>query len=110
MYDERQEGDGRRILVDRLWPRGVRKEDPRIEEWLKAVAPSHELRQWYGHDPNKQQEFRDRYLAELETGEAADALAGLRRKADDQITLLTASKALEISHAAVLAELLDGPG
>lgn len=108
VYDERQDGEGTRILVDRLWPRGVRKEDPRIDEWLKEVAPSNDLRTWYDHDADKEQEFRRRYRAELKEGAAAEALAELREKATEQVTLLTASKALEISQAAALADLLGG--
>jgi uncharacterized protein YeaO (DUF488 family) len=65
VYDDASPEDGRRILVDRIWPRGVRKEDARLDDWLRDVAPSTELRRWYGHDPERYEEFRRRYLAEL---------------------------------------------
>ena len=66
VYDEPGPGDGARILVDRVWPRGVSKADARLDEWAKDLAPSTELRTWYGHDPAKYDEFRRRYLAELD--------------------------------------------
>jgi uncharacterized protein YeaO (DUF488 family) len=81
VYDEPEAADGRRVLVDRLWPRGLAKDAAHIDEWLKAVAPSNELRRWYGHDPAKWDEFRDRYGDELQEPERAGALEHLRELA-----------------------------
>ena len=107
VYDEPSGRDGERVLVDRLWPRGMRKDDARLDEWAKDVAPSADLRTWYGHDPAKFEEFRRRYVAELSRPGAAEAVARLRAAAAEHpVTLLTASKDLELSQAAVLAELL----
>jgi uncharacterized protein YeaO (DUF488 family) len=106
VYDQ-PTGDGLRVLVDRLWPRGLRKDDPRIGEWLPKVAPSNELRKWYGHSPEKFDEFRKRYEQELSEGDAAEAFAGLKKLAGKgDITLVTASRDIDISQAAVLANLL----
>jgi len=107
IYDAPAPEDGRRVLVDRVWPRGVSKEHAELALWCKDVAPSTELRKWYGHDPDKFTEFRARYLKELETAGAAEALADLAAT-DGRLTLLTASKAVDISQAAVLADLLRG--
>ncbi|NUW33126.1 DUF488 family protein [Nonomuraea sp. SMC257] len=108
VYEEPAGDDGTRVLVDRVWPRGLSKAAARLDEWCKQVAPSTELRRWYGHDPDRFAEFRHRYLAELEEPERAEALEGLRRLAGDgPLTLLTATARADISHAAVLAGLLD---
>jgi uncharacterized protein YeaO (DUF488 family) len=108
-YDEPQRGDGARVLVDRLWPRGLSRERADLDEWCKDVAPSPELRKWYAHDPERFAEFRRRYRAELRTPARAEALDHLRALARRRnLTLLTATKAADISEAAVLAELLDG--
>jgi uncharacterized protein YeaO (DUF488 family) len=97
------------VLVDRLWPRGLTKEAAAVDEWLKAVAPSDALRRWYGHQPEKFVAFRQRYQAELGTAERADAVDHLRQLAGDgTVTLLTATKDVEHSQAAVLAEWLRG--
>ncbi|GAA2151814.1 hypothetical protein GCM10009760_47640 [Kitasatospora kazusensis] len=102
--------EGVRVLVDRLWPRGLRKEDAGFDEWLREVAPSTELRRWYGHQPERYAEFRRRYLAELAAGPAAEALGRLRTlAAAGPLTLLTATHDAALSHAAVLAELLARP-
>lgn len=107
VYEEPQPGDGRRVLVDRLWPRGLAKQKARIDTWLKAVAPSDELRRWYGHDPAKFDDFTVRYLDELADPDRGQALRELRGMASDgPVTLLTATKDLEHSQAAVLARLL----
>jgi uncharacterized protein YeaO (DUF488 family) len=109
VYDQ-PAGKDKRILVDRLWPRGIRKDDPRIGEWLPKVAPSNELRRWYGHAPDKFDEFRKRYEQELAEGEAAEAFAELKKLArSGDLTLVTATREIEISQAAVLADLLDNP-
>jgi uncharacterized protein YeaO (DUF488 family) len=100
-------GDGERVLVDRLWPRGFRKGDPRIDRWLRDVAPSTELRKWYSHQPERFDEFAARYAAELQTAEGAAALTKLRELVKaGPVTLVTATRDLEGSHVAVLAELL----
>ena len=97
------------MLVDRVWPRGVRKDEAHLDEWLKAVAPSTELRKWFGHVPERYDEFVTRYAKELEEGEPATAFAHLRELADaGPLTLLTATKQWQISQAAVLADLLTG--
>ncbi|WP_181768834.1 DUF488 domain-containing protein [Streptomyces albidus (ex Kaewkla and Franco 2022)] len=112
VYEEaRPREDGLRVLVDRLWPRGMKKEDARLDEWVKEVAPSSELRKWYGHDPELFEEFAERYRAELSESGPRGALADLRKRAaGGTLTLLTSVKAeqLERSHAAVLAEELGG--
>jgi len=100
-------GDGERVLVDRLWPRGFCKGDPRIDRWLREVAPSTELRKWYAHQPERFDEFSARYAAELQTPDGAAALAELRDVVKaGPVTLVTAARDLEGSHVAVLAELL----
>lgn len=107
VYEEPSPTDGARVLVDRIWPRGLRKDDAHLDEWAKDVAPSKELRTWYQHDPAKFDEFRRRYLAELDEPTASAALARLRAlAADGSVTLLTATKELDLSQAAVLARLL----
>ena len=106
-YDPPSPDDGARVLVDRLWPRGLRKDAARLDEWAKAVAPSTELRKWYGHDPAKFDEFRRRYLDEL-SGSAQRAELGKlgALAATRPVTLLTATRAVEISQAEVLAQVL----
>jgi uncharacterized protein YeaO (DUF488 family)/iron-sulfur cluster repair protein YtfE (RIC family) len=111
VYDPPSPGDGARVLVDRVWPRGLRKNDERFGEWAKDVAPSAQLRVWYRHEPARFDEFRRRYRAEL-TGEPAklEAVARLRAKAaEGPVTLLTATRELNLSQAAVLAEFLARP-
>jgi uncharacterized protein YeaO (DUF488 family) len=108
-YDDPEDGDGRRILVDRVWPRGLGKDKAHLDEWCKEVAPSPELRKWYGHDPDRFEEFTRRYRAELEDPQRAEALAHLRSLADDgPLTLLTGARRSDISQATVLASLLRG--
>jgi uncharacterized protein YeaO (DUF488 family) len=109
VYDDRSAADGTRVLVDRLWPRGLAKQAGKVDEWVKAVAPSDELRRWYGHDPGKFAEFRRRYQAELSQGEQAGALDQLRELASaGPVTLVTATRDIGHSQAAVLAEQLGG--
>lgn len=106
-YDPPEVDDGQRVLVDRLWPRGLSKERARLDDWSKAVAPSTELREWYSHDPDKFAEFARRYRAELRDPDRATALAQLRdRAARGALTLLTAAKRSDISEATVLADVL----
>ena len=108
VYDPPSDDDGRRILVDRLWPRGLTTQAARIDDWMKAIAPSAELRRWYQHDAAKFDEFKRRYLDELREPERAAAWARLRETADrETITLLTASRETRLSQAAVLAERLS---
>ncbi|HEU4907499.1 MAG TPA: DUF488 family protein [Propionibacteriaceae bacterium] len=110
VYDHTTDADGRRILIDRLWPRGMSRSDAQIDQWCKQVAPSTTLRKWYGHDPRRFAEFSRRYRSELQSGEQAEALTHLRRLAKHQtLTLLTASRDVDISAAVVLAELLRSP-
>jgi uncharacterized protein YeaO (DUF488 family) len=110
VYDTPSPRDGARVLVDRIWPRGLRKDAAELDNWAKDIAPSSELRTWYGHDPAKFEEFRRRYAAELATPGPQEALAGLRAlAADGPVTLLTATRDLNLSQAAVLAELLAAP-
>lgn len=107
VYEPPSAQDGARVLVDRIWPRGMRKDAARLDEWAKDVAPSTELRTWYGHDPAKFAEFHRRYLAELQAPAASAALARLRAlAADGPVTLLTATRELDLSQAAVLAQVL----
>jgi uncharacterized protein YeaO (DUF488 family) len=107
VYDTPSPQDGARVLVDRVWPRGLRKDAARLDLWAKDVAPSTELRTWYQHDPAKFDEFRRRYTAELAQPGPAEALARLRVLAARQpVTLLTATRDAGISQAAVLAEIL----
>lgn len=109
VYDTPEPDDGHRVLVDRLWPRGLSKSAAAVDEWLRAVAPSDELRRWYGHEADKFAAFRERYGAELQEPERADALARLRELAGSgPLTLLTATKDVEHSQAAVLAARLRG--
>ena len=108
IYDDPSSTDGRRILVDRIWPRGVRKQDARLDEWMRGVAPSTELRRWYGHDPDRYNEFRKRYLAELRDPARREDVQRLQESAGhDRMTLLTAARDLEHSQAAVLAHWLN---
>jgi len=106
-YEDPAQGDGTRVLVDRIWPRGLTKARAALDEWCKEIAPSTELRKWYGHDPERFGEFGRRYQAELAEPERADALAHLRELASGRgVTLLTATRQPEISEAAILARLL----
>lgn len=106
-YDDPTPEDGARVLVDRIWPRGLSKEKANFDEWCKPVAPSTALRKWYGHAPERFEEFGRRYRAELEEPERAEALAHLRDLASHgTLTLITATKHPDISEAMVLADLL----
>ena len=110
VYEAPSPDDGARVLVDRIWPRGLRKDAAHLDEWAKDAAPSTELRKWYGHDPSKFDEFRRRYLDELSGAAQRKELGKLRAlAAAGPVTLLTASRAVEISDAAVLAQVLRQP-
>jgi uncharacterized protein YeaO (DUF488 family) len=104
VYDDAGRDDGQRVLVDRVWPRGVRKDDPRVGIWCKDVAPSKELREWYHHQPERFDEFASRYKAELRDSPALEELRKLTKRG--VVTLVTATRDLDISQAAVLAKLL----
>lgn len=108
VYDPPESDDGRRILVDRLWPRGLTRDRAAIDLWLKDVAPSSELRKWFDHDPDKWEEFRRRYSAELadRPSEVAQLRDALRQGA---VTLLYAARDTAHNHALVLGDILrDG--
>lgn len=109
-YDKPSLADGTRVLVDRLWPRGIAKEKARIDEWLKDLAPSTELRHWYHARPTMWMEFRKRYLEELRAGQPSAALEKLYQLAASsrRLTLVFASKNAERNNAVVLKELLEG--
>ncbi len=104
-YEEASPADGRRVLVDRLWPRGVRKENARVDAWVREVAPSGELRKWFGHDPGRWEEFKRRYFKELETHRehVEDLCQQLR---SDTVTLLYGAKDAEHNNAIALREYL----
>jgi uncharacterized protein YeaO (DUF488 family) len=105
IYEEAAADDGRRVLIDRVWPRGVSKQNARLDEWARDLAPSPSLRKWFGHDPARFEEFRRRYRAEL--GRQAERLRELRRYAEDgTVTILYAARDEDHNNAVVLAELL----
>jgi uncharacterized protein YeaO (DUF488 family) len=111
VYDDRSPEDGTRVLVDRIWPRGLAKATAQLDEWAKVVAPSTELRRWYGHDPRRFDEFRRRYGAELAEPERQAAVRHLLELArSGPVTLLTATRDTDHSQAAVLAEHLRDAG
>lgn len=107
-YTAAAEDDGTRVLVDRIWPRGVSKDKAALDEWLKTVAPSTQLRKWFGHDPDKWDEFRRRYRAELAEPEQAEGMARLRElHAAGPLTLVFAAKDEAHNNAVVLKHLLE---
>jgi uncharacterized protein YeaO (DUF488 family) len=111
VYDDPSPEDGRRVLVDRIWPRGLAKARAGIDEWAKDVAPSTELRRWYGHQPARFEEFRRRYQAELAEPQQQVALRHLRELArSGPLTLVTATRDVDHSQAAVLVEYLRDAG
>ncbi|MFF8357438.1 DUF488 domain-containing protein [Streptomyces chartreusis] len=108
VYEAPEPEDGVRVLVDRLWPRGLSKDAAQVDEWPKGLTPSTELRRWYHAGEGSYEEFAGRYEAELDAPEAAELLEHVRELAGRRaVTLLTASKSPEQSHAAVLARLLS---
>lgn len=111
VYEVPAASDGTRVLVDRVWPRGLRKDAAQLDDWAKDVAPSTGLRTWYKHDPAKFGEFRRKYAAELAEPSRQEALGRLRAfAARGPVTLLTATRATDISQAAVLADWLRDKG
>ena len=106
IYDKPTKADGRRFLVDRIWPRGLKKNEARIDEWLKEIAPTTPLRKWFAHDPGKWKEFKRRYSAELDKQrEKIEELASDARKST--VTLLFAAKDTEYNNAVALKEYVD---
>ena len=110
VYEEAAPSDGVRVLVDRLWPRGLKKEAARVDAWLRDLAPSNQLRKWFHAHPEEQQLFRKRYVEELHGAGARDALGALENLVRDEgkVTLLFASKNLEHNNATVLRDILEG--
>ncbi len=105
VYEKPSRDDGKRILVDRLWPRGLRKEEARIDEWAKELGPSSELRKWFGHDPAKWEEFRKCYFSELHEHEGlVEGIVTSARKGT--VTLLFGSKEERFNNAVALKEYI----
>jgi len=110
-YEAAEGSDGVRVLVDGLWPRGVTKQAAAIEWWARELAPSPDLRRWFGHLPDRFPEFKDRYLAELQRSAASAALDRLRNLvADGDVTLVYAAKDTKHNQAVVLADVLSAEG
>ena len=106
VYDQPSKNDGKRVLIDRLWPRGLRKEDARIDEWMKEVAPSNELRKWFNHDPDKWSEFKKRFFTELQgQQEKVEEIISLARKGT--VTFLYGSKEERFNNAVALKEYIE---
>lgn len=107
IYDTPSKSDGYRILIDRIWPRGVSKEEAHLDDWNKDLAPSTELRKWFDHDPEKFEDFSKKYKKELK--DQTEVLKQLRQNAKDQtVTLLFGAKDTEHNQAVVLKEVLEG--
>lgn len=107
IYEKASGSDGTRILVDRLWPRGVSKEEAALDDWMKEIAPSTELRVWFNHDPLKFDTFTARYRAELQDNPALAKFVALAKEGDNT-TLLYAAKDPKVNHAVVLLNTLEG--
>lgn len=107
IYEEASKDDGCRVLVDRLWPRGVSKEKAHLDLWFKEVAPSSELREWFGHDPAKMTEFAHKYEHELQHNPAFAELKKIAKE-HSSVTLLYGAKDEKINHAIVLLKVLEG--
>ena len=105
VYDKDERTDGRRILVDRLWPRGIKKEDAKIDDWIKDIAPSDSLRKWFGHDPEKWKEFKKKYFDELKNKK--ELLKEIIDKSKTNLTLIYAAKDSEHNNAAALKEYIN---
>jgi len=105
IYEKPVRRDGYRVLVDRLWPRGIKRETAALDEWLRDIAPTTQLREWFAHEPGRWSAFRDRYLMEL--GTHAPLLDALRERATRQrVTLLYAARDKQLNHAVVLEEAI----
>lgn len=110
IYEDTKDNDGVRVLVDRVWPRGMAKEDAKLDHWKKEVGPSNDLRKWFGHDPDKFNEFKKRYKEELESGDQQKQLEELKeitKKHNKNVTLLYSAKDEKNNQAKVLKEILD---
>ncbi|MEI3612038.1 DUF488 domain-containing protein [Pseudogracilibacillus sp. SO30301A] len=111
IYDKSDQDDGIRILIDRLWPRGISKEEAKLDYWLKDLAPSNNLRKWFNHDPIKFAEFTKRYQEELKTGEQMKAFKELKeiisKNNNQRITLLYAAKDIDNNNAQVIKQLIQ---
>jgi uncharacterized protein YeaO (DUF488 family) len=106
IYEQADPADGRRILVDRLWPRGIAKSKARIDFWARSVSPSNELRRWYGHDPEKWDEFRQRYFEELDAN--PEGVSELRSHlGTGAVTLLYSSTETRLNNASALKDYLE---
>ena len=107
-YEAPQPDDGRRVLVERLWPRGVRKEDLRLDAWLKELAPSDALRRWFGHDPARWEEFQRRYREELRSAGAQQLLAELAEQAHSgNVTLVYSARDEAHNNAVILRDIIE---
>ncbi len=106
-YDKKESGDGKRILIDRLWPRGLSKAEADIDEWIKELGPSTELRKWFGHDPERWVEFRKRYTRELSEPDKKALLENISQMALRQnVTLIYSAKDTEHNDVKVLEEII----
>jgi uncharacterized protein YeaO (DUF488 family) len=105
IYDDAEPGDGFRVLVDRIWPRGITKQEAALDAWMRELAPSTELRKWFGHDPKRWRVFRTRYRKEL-ARHAAEAEALRKRATQERVTLLYGARDREFNQAVVLAEVI----
>lgn len=107
IYDDPGPQDGERILVDRLWPRGVSKDDAELDDWAKNLAPSDNLRKWFGHDPDKWGKFKQRYRAELSASDKSEKMKRLAEESKrGNVTLLYAAKDREMNNAAALKRFI----
>ena len=109
VYDPVADEDGVRILIDRLWPRGVYKEKANVDEWLKEIGPSHNLRQWFQHDPNKFDSFKRKYQQELKSGDQREAFQKLKKivQDNDVVTFIFAARETNYNHAVILKDMLQ---
>jgi uncharacterized protein YeaO (DUF488 family) len=107
VYEPADENDGYRVLVDRLWPRGISKDKARIDLWAKDIAPSDDLRRWFSHDPSRWDEFRQRYIAELSRGEKEGILADLAARSEEgTLTLIYSARDTSHNNAVVLRDVI----
>lgn len=110
IYEEQSESDGVRVLVDRVWPRGMSKGDAKLDHWIKEIGPTSDLRKWFGHDPDKFEDFKKKYKEELKSGDQQEALQELKditKNHDKNVTLLFASKEEKYNQVSVLKEIVD---
>lgn len=110
IYESTNKNDGVRVLVDRVWPRGMSKEDAKLDHWMKEIGPSNDLRKWFDHDPDKYDDFKKKYKDELESGDQKEELEKLKeitKKHNKNVTLLYSAKDEDNNQAKVLKEILD---